>query len=95
MIGLPGWRPEEWFVHYTNLVMQRFGAPGGTRTPNSEIRTLLLYPIELQAQRVGQVECLTERWDLNPPGDLVHHVKSLRGRLAKAHARWFPPGAPN
>jgi hypothetical protein len=27
------------------------GAPGGTRTPNFQIRSLMLYPIELQAQQ--------------------------------------------
>src|SRR5678815_3565868 len=29
----------------------RVGAPGRTRTPNPQIRSLMLYPIELRAQR--------------------------------------------
>lgn len=29
-----------------------FGAPGGIRTPDLEVRNLLLYPAELQALKV-------------------------------------------
>ena len=28
----------------------KFGAPGGIRTPNPQIRSLVLYPIELRAR---------------------------------------------
>lgn len=30
------------------------GAPGGTRTPNLQIRSLLLYPIELRARKMAE-----------------------------------------
>ena len=32
-----------------------FGAPGGNRTPDPQLRRLLLYPTELLAQAVSQV----------------------------------------
>ena len=40
------------------------GAPGGSRTPNPQIRSLMLYPIELRVQRKEEMG----RWneDVNP-----------------------------
>ena len=35
---------------YSKIGNQLIGAPGGTRTHNPQIRSLVLYPVELRAQ---------------------------------------------
>ena len=32
---------------------QEIGAPAGTRTPNPQVRSLVLYPVELRVRKVG------------------------------------------
>ena len=36
------------------LQVMQFGAPGGNRTPDPQLRRLLLYPTELLAQAVAE-----------------------------------------
>ncbi len=38
------------FVDQTTRITKS-GAPAGTRTPNPQVRSLVLYPVELRAQR--------------------------------------------
>jgi hypothetical protein len=49
------------------------GAPGGTRTPDQELRRLLLYPTELQAPDTSTI--VTERSALvHGPAEAVDHL---------------------
>ena len=38
------------FVRATGGIDARIGAPGGTRTPDTQVRSLVLYPTELRAR---------------------------------------------
>ena len=37
-------------THYFNDIVTSIGAPGGTRTPDTQVRSLVLYPTELRAR---------------------------------------------
>jgi hypothetical protein len=41
--------PEQGVNHVTGMDQKQIGAPGGIRTPDPQIRSLMLYPAELQA----------------------------------------------
>jgi hypothetical protein len=40
---------------------ERLGAPGETRTPDPQVRSLMLYPTELRAHREPTAAIVTER----------------------------------
>ena len=44
---IPGRQPIEWT--WQNLARRGDGLPGGTRTPDPQLRRLVLYPVELRA----------------------------------------------
>ena len=54
--GEPSLRPEQ-VKKRVSLLFEEFGAPERSRTPNPQIRSLVLYPVELRARTEQEAGC--------------------------------------